>query len=273
MSFGLKNARATYQRAMVTLFHDMMHKEVEVYMDDMIAKSRMSDQHVEDLRKLFERLRLNSAKCTFRVKTGKLLGFIVNERGIEVDLDKVKATQKIPPPRTETEVRVPRNTSRPRPNNTREAPNPLPDNVGRINGLRSGVARRLRKESTGHILSQQEIHKLGTKIPNAGLNLLRSSLDGKKAEIVHASPHYVVHSQDGPPKYIFEKPALTRRIACWQYLRKTNTNKAKKGSTLAKQLTYHPLTDYQLLLHEFPDEHIMLVEETGPRSELVRWKL
>ena len=40
MPFGLKNAGATYQRAMTTLFHDMMHKEIEVYVDDMIAKSR-----------------------------------------------------------------------------------------------------------------------------------------------------------------------------------------------------------------------------------------
>ncbi|RDX61184.1 Retrovirus-related Pol polyprotein from transposon gypsy, partial [Mucuna pruriens] len=108
MPFGLKNARATYQRAMVTLFYDMMHKEVEVYVEDMIAKSRMSNHHVEDLIKLFKRLlkyklRLNQAKCTLGVKTRKLQGFIVSERGIEVDPDKVKAIQNMPPPRTETE--------------------------------------------------------------------------------------------------------------------------------------------------------------------------
>ncbi|RDY10539.1 Retrovirus-related Pol polyprotein from transposon 17.6, partial [Mucuna pruriens] len=103
MPFRLKN------RAMVTVFHDMMHKEVEVYMDDMITKSRTLDQHVNDLQKLFERLqkyklRLNPAKCTYGVKIGKLLGFIVNERGIEVDPDKVKVIQNMPAPRTETEV-------------------------------------------------------------------------------------------------------------------------------------------------------------------------
>ncbi|RDY06284.1 Retrovirus-related Pol polyprotein from transposon 17.6, partial [Mucuna pruriens] len=93
MSFGLKNAGATYQWAMVTLFHDMMHKEIEVYMDDMIAK----------LHKY--KLRLNPAKCTFRVKTGKLLGFVVNENGIEVDPDKVKAIREMPIPTSESEVR------------------------------------------------------------------------------------------------------------------------------------------------------------------------
>ena len=79
MPFRLKNARATYQRAMVTVFHDMMNKDIEVYVDDMIEKSQGEDDHVVNLRKLFERLRkfqlkLNPAKCTFRVTFKKLLG-------------------------------------------------------------------------------------------------------------------------------------------------------------------------------------------------------
>ena len=57
MPFGLKNAGTTYQRAMVTLFHDMMHKEIEVYMDDLIAKSQKDESHVENLQKIFKRLR------------------------------------------------------------------------------------------------------------------------------------------------------------------------------------------------------------------------
>ncbi|KAK5835517.1 hypothetical protein PVK06_011208 [Gossypium arboreum] len=57
MPFGLKNEGATYQRAMITLFHDMMHKEIEVYVDDMIAKSRTKKEYVQVLRKLFLRLR------------------------------------------------------------------------------------------------------------------------------------------------------------------------------------------------------------------------
>jgi len=110
MSFDLKNARATYQRAMVALFHDMMHKEIEVYVDDMIAKSESEEEHLVNLRRLFERLqkfklRLNLAKCTFGVKSGKLLGFIISQKGIEVDPDKVKAIIEMPILNTETEVR------------------------------------------------------------------------------------------------------------------------------------------------------------------------
>ncbi|XP_011009973.1 PREDICTED: uncharacterized protein LOC105114938 [Populus euphratica] len=82
MPFGLKNAGATYHRAMVTLFHDMMHKEIEVY------------------------LKLNPSKCSFGVKSGKLLGFVISNKGIEVDPDKVKAIQAMTVPKTEKEVRA-----------------------------------------------------------------------------------------------------------------------------------------------------------------------
>jgi len=110
MPFGLKNAGVTYQRAMVTLFHDMMHKKIEVYVDDMIAKSKKGEDHVEVLRTLFERLRkyelrLNPAKCFFRVKSGKLLGFVVSDRGIEVNPDKIRVVQSMSSPKTEKEVR------------------------------------------------------------------------------------------------------------------------------------------------------------------------
>ncbi|KAA0032113.1 Retrovirus-related Pol polyprotein from transposon 17.6 [Cucumis melo var. makuwa] len=101
MSFGLKNAGATYQRAMVTLFHDMMHKEIEVFVDDMIAKSKADEYHTTTLQKLFDRLRkhqlkLNPSKCTFGVTSGKLLGFIVSEEGIKGDSDKVRAIMEMP---------------------------------------------------------------------------------------------------------------------------------------------------------------------------------
>jgi len=106
MSFELKNIWATYQKAMVTLFHDMMHKKIKVYMDDMIVKSKRGENHCQNLRKLFERLRryrlkLNPIKCLFEVKSRKLLGFMVSSQGIEVDPDKVKTIQAMPAPKIE----------------------------------------------------------------------------------------------------------------------------------------------------------------------------
>ena len=94
---------------MVTLFHDMMHKEIEVNIDDMIAKSRTARDHLVDLRKLFKRLikyrlRLNPNNCVFRASSGKLLGFIVNQRGIEVDPAKFQAIQDMSTPQTEKQI-------------------------------------------------------------------------------------------------------------------------------------------------------------------------
>ncbi|PKI76304.1 hypothetical protein CRG98_003310 [Punica granatum] len=90
---------------MVMLFHNMMHKEIEIYVDDMIAKSKEGEDHHVNLKRLFDRLkkykfRLNLTKCTFSVRLGKLMGFMVSERGIEVDPDKVKAIMQLPTPST-----------------------------------------------------------------------------------------------------------------------------------------------------------------------------
>ena len=76
----------------------------------MIAKSRTKEEHLVNLWKLFERLhkyllRLNLAKCTFEVKSGKLLSFIMSQKGIQVDPDKVKAILEMPKPHTEKQVR------------------------------------------------------------------------------------------------------------------------------------------------------------------------
>ncbi|XP_027083542.1 uncharacterized protein [Coffea arabica] len=110
MPFGLKNTGATYQRTMTTLFHDMIHKEIEVYVDDIIIKSKKAEDHLIDLRKLFERLRkynlkLNPAKCAFGAPAGKLLGFIVSKKGIELDPAKIKAIRDMPVPKTQKDVK------------------------------------------------------------------------------------------------------------------------------------------------------------------------
>ncbi|XP_058192084.1 uncharacterized protein LOC131309473 [Rhododendron vialii] len=72
----------SYQRAATILLHDMIHKEVEVYVDDMIVKAKEREGHLPALRKFFERIRkyrmrLNSAKCTFGVTTRKMLKFMI----------------------------------------------------------------------------------------------------------------------------------------------------------------------------------------------------
>ena len=94
---------------MVILFHDMIHKKIKVYVDEMIVKSLTEEEHLMHPPKLFERLRnfilrLNLNKCTFGVRSEKLLCFMVSEKGIKVDPAKVKVIQEIPEPKTEKEV-------------------------------------------------------------------------------------------------------------------------------------------------------------------------
>uniref|UniRef100_A0A2N9FCC3 Integrase catalytic domain-containing protein n=1 Tax=Fagus sylvatica TaxID=28930 RepID=A0A2N9FCC3_FAGSY len=81
MPFGLKNAGATYQRTMTAMFHDMVHKEIEDYVDDIVVKSKKREDHLRVLRKVFDRCRLyklkmNPLKCAFGVSAGKFLGFL-----------------------------------------------------------------------------------------------------------------------------------------------------------------------------------------------------
>ena len=89
----------------------MMHQNVEVYVDDMIVKSRDRADHLTSLERFFERirqfrLRLNLKKCTFGVTSGKLLGYMVSERGIKVDPDKIRAILDMLALRTERGQRL-----------------------------------------------------------------------------------------------------------------------------------------------------------------------
>jgi len=90
MPFGLKNTGFTYQRMMTKMFEPQLGKNIEVYIDDMVVKSKVDSEHVDDLGNIFEILRkhklsLNASKCSFGVSSGKFLGYMVTHREIEVD--------------------------------------------------------------------------------------------------------------------------------------------------------------------------------------------
>ncbi|XP_028242244.1 uncharacterized protein LOC114420585 [Glycine soja] len=329
MSFGLKNAGATYQRAMVALFHDMMHQEIEVYVDDIIAKSKSEEEHLVNLRKLFERLkkyqlRLNPAKCTFGVKSGKLLGFIVSQKGIEVDPEKVKAILEMPEPRTERQVRgflgrlnyIARFISQLtaiceplfkllRKNQTDRWNEDCQEAFGRIKKclmnppvLMPPVPGRplilymtILDESMGCMLGQHDesgkkeraVYYLSKKFTTCEMNY--SLLERTCCALVWAShrlrQYMLSHttwliSKMDPVKYIFEKPALTGRIARWQVLLSEFdivyvTQKAIKGSALADYLAQQPLNDYQPMHPEFPDEDIMALFEEKLDEDRDKW--
>ena len=92
MPFGLKNAGSTYQWMMTRMFEYQHGKNIEVYNDNMVVKSKVVAKHLSDLGSIFEvlrrhKLRLNASKCSFGVTFGKFLGYMVTHHGIEVNLD------------------------------------------------------------------------------------------------------------------------------------------------------------------------------------------
>ena len=109
MPFGLKNAGSTYQRMMTRMFEPQLSKSIEVYIDDMVVKSKVVFEQVKDLGEIFEilrrhKLRLNAFKCSVGVGLGKFLGYMVTHRGIEVSPDQIKAVNSLQPPRNPKEI-------------------------------------------------------------------------------------------------------------------------------------------------------------------------
>ncbi|XP_028076658.1 uncharacterized protein LOC114278742 [Camellia sinensis] len=109
MSFGLKNARATFQRMVTKMFASLLSRTMEAYIDNMVVKSKENSQHLTDLAEMFailkrHKLRLNASKCAFGVGTGKFLGFLVTNRGIEADPSQIKAIQELERPNSTKDV-------------------------------------------------------------------------------------------------------------------------------------------------------------------------
>ena len=109
MPFDLKNVGFTYQRMMTKMFESQMGKNIKVYIDNMVVKSKIVSEHIGDLTNIFEilrghKLRLNTSKYSFRVGSGKFLGYMVTHRGIEVNPDKIKVINSLQPPQNPKEV-------------------------------------------------------------------------------------------------------------------------------------------------------------------------
>ncbi|XP_061960352.1 uncharacterized protein LOC133681211 [Populus nigra] len=248
MPFGLKNVGATYERAMVMLFHDMMHREVEVYVDDILAKSKKEEDHVQVLRRLFERLqkyqlKLNPAKCSFGVKIGKLLGFIlivtcepifrllrkknpgVWDNDCQEAFDKIKKYLQIPP------LLVPLTLGKP-----------------------LILYLTVTETAMGCVPGQHD---------ESGRKKLR------KYMLYYTT--WLISKLD-PLNYICEKPYLSSRIARWQVLLAEYdivfmTRKAVKGSVIADHLVDHAMKNYEPLNFDLLDEDVIVIEKGGGESD------
>ena len=109
MPFSLKNAGSTYQKMMTKMFEPQLGKNIEIYVDDMVVKSKVVSEHLGDLGNIFDvlrrhKLRLNASKCSFGMGSGKFLGYMVTHRGIKVNPDQIKAINNLKPLRNAKEV-------------------------------------------------------------------------------------------------------------------------------------------------------------------------
>ncbi|KAM1198543.1 hypothetical protein ACFX2G_010085 [Malus domestica] len=109
MPFGLKNAGVTYQRLVNSMFAEQIRKSIEVYVDDMLVKSKHADQHITNLYETFTilkryRMRLNPNKCAFGISSGKFLSFMISQRGIEANPEKIKAILDMKEPVTSKDI-------------------------------------------------------------------------------------------------------------------------------------------------------------------------
>jgi hypothetical protein len=112
--FWIKNASATYQRAMNLIFHVLLSIIDEVYIDDIVVKLAGLGSHLADLHLAFEKmcqygLKMNPLKCAFGVSAGKFLGFVIHEQGIEIDPKRVESMKKVKVPTCKREfAKLPR---------------------------------------------------------------------------------------------------------------------------------------------------------------------
>ncbi|GAU25046.1 hypothetical protein TSUD_155200 [Trifolium subterraneum] len=226
MPFGLKNAGATYQRAVVTLFHDMIHKELEVYVADMIAKSQTEEDHLVHLQKLFVRLRkfklrLNPNKCTFGARSGK------KDQAIEWNDNCQKAFVRIKQYLQEPPILVPPVPGRP----LIMYLTVLDGSMGCVLGQHDETGR---KEHAIYFLSKKftDCESRYTSLEKTYCALAWAARRLRQYMMTHTT--WLISKMD-PIKYIFEKPALTGKVARWQmFLSEYNlqyvTQKAIKGS-------------------------------------------
>ncbi|XP_034695730.1 uncharacterized protein LOC117921893 [Vitis riparia] len=260
---------ATYQRAATTLFHDMMHTDVEVYVDDMI---RDRTDHLAALQRFFERirqfrLRLNPKKCTFGVASGKLLGHIVSERDICEPIfrllrknqptvwsdDCQRAFERIKECLLSPPVLVPLTPGR------------LLLLYLSVSDMALGCMLAqlddLGKECAIYYLSKRMLEYECNYIMIERLCL---ALVWATRRLRHYMTEYSVLlvSQLDPLRYLFDRPVLTGKLMRWLVLLTEFdihyvTHKSVKGSIIADHLASLPISDDKSVDDDFPDEQIV----------------
>ncbi|KAL0327875.1 UNVERIFIED_CONTAM: hypothetical protein Scaly_2220100 [Sesamum calycinum] len=201
---------------MQKIFDDMLHQNVECYVDDLVGKSKKRENHFHDLRKVFERLRryqlkMNPSKCAFGVTSKKFLGFIVRQWGIEIEQAKIDVILRMPEPRNIHELKS-------------------------LQGKLAYLRRRplilyvaAQERSVGILLAQKNdegkenalYYLSSTMTPNelkySPIEKLCLALIFSIQKLKHYFQSHSIHlvSNANPLKYVMAKPVLSDRLARW----------------------------------------------------------
>ncbi|XP_070022327.1 uncharacterized protein [Nicotiana sylvestris] len=249
------------KRAMQNIFDDLLHKNVECYVDDLVVKSRKRGDHLKDLRMVFEllrryQLRMNPLKCAFGVTSGKFLGFIIRHRVIEIDQAKVDAILKMPKTRDIHELES------------------LQGKLAYLRRFISNIAGRCQPFS--RLMKKGVPFKWDQACSNAFESIksylmkppiLAAPIPRKSFDTIHCGTRKV-----NSIKFVMSKPVLSDQLARW-YLQFQQfeilyiLQKAVKGQALADFLVDHLIPDDWELTDELPDEEAMVVEVQPP------WKM
>uniref|UniRef100_A0A2N9G212 RNA-directed DNA polymerase n=1 Tax=Fagus sylvatica TaxID=28930 RepID=A0A2N9G212_FAGSY len=251
MSFLDAFQGVTYQRIVTKMFSGLLGKTVEVYIDDMVVKSIKGTDHVEDLKQVFSILRrhnlkLNASKCAFGVGSGKFLGFMVTQRGIEANPDQIAAIQGLQPPK-----------------NVRE--------VQRLTGSDKAVSTAIVRDESGEQRSVYYISKTMSEAETRYLLLEKSAL----ALFVTAKklPHYfqahtMIVLTSLPLKALFRSSDFNGRISKWgaqlgAYDVRYKPRTAIKGQVLADFIAEFALENDIFTGEEHPKDTERNLEKKG----------
>uniref|UniRef100_A0A2N9HV07 RNA-directed DNA polymerase n=1 Tax=Fagus sylvatica TaxID=28930 RepID=A0A2N9HV07_FAGSY len=284
MPFGLKNAGATYQRTMTAMFHDMMHREIEDYVDDIVVKSKTRGDHFSILKKVFERCRLyklkmNPLKCAFGVSAGKFLGFLVHRRGIDVDPARSSAIATMKPPTTHKELKsflgklsyirrfIPGLAA------VQNIMTKLPTVCAPISGKSLRLYLASNSQAIGALIAQENDNGVEQPIYYVSRTLKDAESRYSGAErsclaLIYASQrlrhYFLAHkvqlmTKSHPIRSLLQRPVLSGRLAQWllqlsQYEITAETPTAIKSQAIADLLAQFPGEDNSFITDEVPGE-------------------
>ncbi|XP_024190490.1 uncharacterized protein LOC112194490 [Rosa chinensis] len=237
MPFGLKNAGATYQRAMTVIFSNMLHNTVECYVDNLVVKSRKRGHHLVDLRRVFERY-----------------------RGIEIDPTKIKAIREMLPPRNLQELR-----------GLQDRLAYIRRFISNLSGRYQPFTRLMKKDVP--FVWDQTCQNAFDSIKEYLLKppVLMALVKGKPLILYIVAlerslgPLLAQNNDEGKENALYY---LSRTLVGAEHnyipIEKFNikyvSQKAIKGQALADFLAAHPVPDCMELLEDFPDEEVFSTE-------------